>query len=160
MRPLRVASTSGLAFVLAVLAGCGSSASSSGPDSRFAKGWSGTVQVALPNLAQAGSPVWSPTVTVSLSGDTATATPICEDGTGSIVFSGSGDSLSWSGSLACPGFLAECPGGGAGQLALTVTSATATLSPSDTPPSIRIDAAGPASCGGASTTFTSAFSGT
>jgi hypothetical protein len=47
--------------------------------------------------------------------------PVCIDGTGSITVSGSGDSISWSGTLICPGLGEGCTA--------TYSNAAATLSP-------------------------------
>jgi hypothetical protein len=62
-------------------------------------------------------------VHVLVSGQDATFSSICLDGSGSIVAHGNGNSASWSGSLACPAVqFSLCP-----SVVLTFHSASATL---------------------------------
>ena len=70
---------------------------------------------------------------------------------------GSGNSGSWTGALACPGFLAVC-GLSPGQLVTTLTTASITLSSDNL--SLTILGSGTATCGGNPTTFTFSYFGT
>jgi hypothetical protein len=62
-------------------------------------------------------------VQVAVSGENATFSGFCLDGTGSVVAHGSGNSASWSGSFACPAVAFT----GCSSVVLTFQSASATL---------------------------------
>lgn len=78
-------------------------------------------------------------LSIAVSGNTATITKICLDGTGSVDATGSGDYATWSGSFACPRVvqLGNCA------FVITYTSATATLT-IGTPDTLYVEAKGSA----------------
>lgn len=64
---------------------------------------------------------------VAVSGTTAAVSRICPDDTGTVMTSGSGNSLAWSGRFQCPPLTATC-----GAVTLAITSVTATLGAANT----------------------------
>jgi len=132
-------------LALLALCACGSNTL----NGAFAKAWLGTSTVTI--LGQA--PVNFPSqLNITVSGDNATLTNICPDGSGSITATGSGNSAAWSGSVNC-----FVPGN---NCTLTLTYKSTALSLSSDNRTITSDASGTANGCGLSTTFTVHFVGT
>ena len=132
-----------LAFL--ALCACGSNTL----NGAFAKAWLGTSTVTI--LGQA--PVDFPSqLNITVSGDSATLTNICPDGSGSMTATGSGNSAAWSGSVAC-----FVPGN---SCTVTLTYKSTALSLSTDNRTITSDASGTADGCGLNTTFTVHFVGT
>jgi len=91
-------------------------------------------------------------VQVAVSGQNATFSAICLDGTGSVVAHGSGNSASWSGSYPCPAVQFT----GCSSVVMTFQSASATLNGS----TMNSQGTGSAVGCGISTGFTIAINGT
>jgi len=112
------------------LAACGGSDSGGGGGSSlnpaFGGTWTGVTTVTVTGL----SPFTFPsTLGIAVSGSTATINNVCPDGSGTIVGQGSGNTVSWSGTLTCPpvAVAGVCPA-----VTATYTSATATLNDNGT----------------------------
>ncbi len=106
----------------ALLCACGSSTSPVPLDPSFAGTWYGASTVSLANVGPL--PTVQSTLVVTVSGNTATAIT-CAGAT--VNATGSGDSLSWSGSVACPAQTVSGPWNCA-SVVFTYTGATANLS--------------------------------
>jgi len=91
-------------------------------------------------------------IQVAVSGDTATFSGICLDGSGSVTAHGSGNSASWSGSFPCP----AAPFTGCSSVVLTLQSASATLNGS----TMNAQGGGNAAGCGISKGFTLSIAGT
>jgi hypothetical protein len=138
------------AMMLAFLALCACGSSNSNTlNAAFGKTWTGTTTLTVPGQNPSNS---AGQLTVTVSGNNATVTNICPDGSGSVTATGSGDSASWSGSLNCT-LQANC-----GTVTLTYKSATLSLS-SDSK-TLTADASGTAAGCNLSTTFAAHFVGT
>lgn len=70
----------------------------SAPSALFAGTFTGPSTATITGL---GTDSWAGTLVGSVAASSATFTKLCPDGGGSLVVSGSGTSLSWSGTLAC-----------------------------------------------------------
>ena|SRR5215475_4494396 len=122
-------------------------------NSAFGKTWVGTTTATIPGLIPFTS---NSQFTVSVHGDTATATDVCPpNGGGSIDAKGSGNSASWAGSMACP----PIPQTGLNcSLTLTFTAASMTLSADNK--TLNASASGTVTGCNLNTTFTLVFQGT
>jgi hypothetical protein len=127
-----------------VLCACGSSPL----NSAFGKAWLGTSTVTIPGQAPVS---FTSQLNITVSGDNATLTNLCPDGSGSLTATGSGNSAAWSGSVSC--FI---PGNGC---TLTLTYKSTALSLSSDNRTLTSDASGTASGCGLNTTFTVHFVG-
>lgn len=117
------------------LCACGSS-NGNGLNAAFGKTWTGTTTYTISGqtpITGHGS------LTITVSGNTATLTDVCPDGTGSVSTTGSGNSASWTGTLTCP------PVQEAAGCSLTLTFTSATLSLSADGKTLNVQAAGTAS---------------
>jgi len=140
-----------LAILLFTGLACGGS--SGGLNPAFAKTWVGTSTATITGLQPFTS---AGQLTVAVNGDTAHVTGVCPpDGAGAIDAKGSGNSASWSGSMACP----PIPQTGVNcSITPTFTAATMTLSADGH----TLNASGTGTVTGCNlnTTFTLAFQGT
>src|SRR5262249_15368486 len=109
-------STLRLAVLALFVVGIGWGCSGDSVNPRFAKTWTGTATVTIPGA----SPLSYPSqLTITVSGDSATATNICPDGSGSVTAHGNGDTINWTGSVDCPPVALSC-----GSATLTYKTAT------------------------------------
>lgn len=86
---------------LLVLSACGSSGTESSPpdiNQAVNGAWTGTTTVTFPGFAPS---YYSSELTVAASGTSATISQVCFDGSGAVIASGSGNSVTWSGALVC-----------------------------------------------------------
>jgi len=138
------------ALTLAFLALCACGGSSNNNlSSAFGKTWTGTTTVTIPGHNPSTS---SGQLTVTVSGNSATVTNICPDGSGSVNATGSGNSATWSGTVTCTE-TANC-----GTLALAYNSASFTLSSDNK--TLTADGSGTVSGCSQSATFAVHFVGT
>jgi len=107
-----------------VLAACGDDDGAAAPapatplNPAFSGTWTGTTTISAPGFAPL---YYSSLLVIAVSGQTATVSAICPDGSGSISAQGSGDSAEWQGSFTCPPVaLGTCP-------AITVTYQNASM---------------------------------
>jgi hypothetical protein len=114
-----------------ILAACGDDGGAAAPapatplNPAFSGTWTGTTTVSSPGVAPFS---YSSSVVIAVSGQTATVSAICPDGSGSISAQGSGDSAAWQGSFTCPPIaLDTCPA-----VTLTYQNASMTLNANGT----------------------------
>ena len=108
----------GLIFAAAIA--CGGS-SSDNLNTAFNGTWTGPLALTIGN--QSPQQLGNGQLVISVSGQNANVSQVCLDGSGSVAAHGSGNSASWSGSLACPPIqFTNCS-----SVVLTLTSASATL---------------------------------
>jgi hypothetical protein len=122
------------------IAGCGGGSTpepATDLNPAFGGTWNGNTLLSVPNYPSSSIPGQR---VVSASGRTATITRVCPDGTGTVVAAGSGHSVDWKGSLACP----PVPVGNlCAAVTATLTSASGLLSADGT--TLTVEAAGTAS---------------
>ena len=143
----------GLMLTCLALCACGSSNGSSGLNAAFAKTWTGTTTTTVSGQTFTGT---NGHLTITVSGNNATVNTVCPDASGSVNATGSGNSASWSGTLACPPVqVTGCPS------SLTLTYTTATLTLSSDNKTLNVQAGGTVSgCNFNNTPFTTTFAGT
>lgn len=144
---MRKALIAALAFAVA----CGGSEGddSSSLDPGLSGTWTGTTTVAFPGYA----PVYySSYMVIAVSGETAVASAICPDGTGTITARGSGKSAEWAGSYLCPPVAFDT----CSAVSLTYQNATVTLNASGT---VTANGSGVANGCGVSSPVTLTFNG-
>ncbi len=116
----------------------------------FSGTWTGTTTVSFPGVTPFS---YSSLVVIAVSGQTATVSAICPDGSGSISAQGSGDSAQWRGSFTCPPLaLDTCPA-----VTLTYQNASMTLNSNGT---LTANGSGVATGCGISSPVTLTFNGT
>jgi len=143
-------STLRLAVLALFVVGIGWGCSGDSVNPRFAKTWTGTATVTIPGA----SPLSYPSqLTITVSGDSATATNICPDGSGSVTAHGNGDTINWTGSVDCPPVALSCG-------SATLTYKTATLTLSNDGKTLTAQGSGTASVCGVSAPITTSFVGT
>jgi hypothetical protein len=137
------------------IAGCGGSSSTTEPPTdlnpAFTGTWNGNTLVSVPSYPSSSIPGQ---LVVTASGRTATITRVCPDGTDTVMATGSGHSVAWTGSLACPPVpVSLCPA-----VTATLTMASGLLSADGT--TLTVEAAGTASGCSLSSPVTLGFVGT
>jgi len=108
--------------LVAVWLSCGSSNSSQAPlNAAFAGTWAGTITFSGTITGSANAQL----IISGVNGNSMQIGPLCPDGTGTVTATGSGNTASWSGSLACAptSGLSNCP-----SAVLTFTSLSSALS--------------------------------
>lgn len=116
----------------------------------FAKTWQGGAVLTFPGFTPL---TYEAQLSISVSGNNATVSHVCFDGSASVVASGSGNTANWSGTLVCP----PVPVGNCSAVTATYNSAIASLSENNT--TLTVQASGTATGCGTSLTFTNTFIG-
>jgi hypothetical protein len=141
-----------LVGALSLALACGGSDSTGSLDNAFAGTWNGTTTLTLAGYAPYS---YASQLSVSVNGETATASNICPaigDGH-TLTVHGTGNSASWSGSLTCnPVQFTQCS-----SVVFTFHNASAVLNPSG---SLSAQGSGSATGCGITLDFTFSFTGT
>ncbi len=137
-----------LLAMTASLCACGGSGGDEALSPGFAGTWNGTTTLSISGYQPYS---YSSYMNVSVDGGVATVTAVCPTGSGLIRASGSGTTLDWSGSYACP----AVSFGGCGAVTFTYWSATAHLSAG----SLTLQGTGQASGCGLSAPMSFVFAG-
>lgn len=144
----------GLMLACLALCACGGSNGNALPDlnAAFAKTWTGTSTTTAAGQTFTGTN--SHLTILLVTGHIATVSTGCPDASGSVNATGTGNSASWSGTLACPPVqVTSC--------SLTLTYTTATLTLSSDNKTLNVQAGGTVSgCTFNNTPFTATFVGT
>ena len=133
-----------------IFTGCGSGNGSEKLNPAFAGTWSGQMTLSVGGRPGA-THEWVATISLPTE-STLQLSPVCIDGTGSITVGGSGNSVSWSGTLICPGLGEGCTA--------TYSSAAATLSPDGKSVEGTLSGTLSEACGFQSRDFSVSFNGT
>jgi hypothetical protein len=140
------------AILFAAILGCSSGRSGSPTlNPAFGKTWTGTTTIRALGLTPTS---YAGQLTVAVSGDSATVTKVCPDGSGAVSSTGSGNTINWTGNLACPPIAVQTCS------AVTFTYSSATLTLSADGSTLTAEASGQLSGCGGSTSITASFVGT
>jgi hypothetical protein len=86
-------------FVVAIALACGGSSNSQDLDPAFSGQWTGPATLTISGETPQS---YTARLVIAVSGQNATFSDVCLDGSGSLTIQGSGRSATWSGNYACP----------------------------------------------------------